>query len=159
MTTTNHAKALDARAMLARAGTSLNALAIATGADEPRGGNCVPRAMAALYVARYGCSAEFAYAWACRLLSIDEAYGEGSGTNWRTAKAILRRAGFQMEYQPRATNGVKTFLTASRKYNKGCYTLLTLNWRHVAAMVDGSVLDWADGRRLRLGELMYVTWN
>jgi len=80
------------------------------------------------------------------------------GCHWfiegpKAAKAL----GFTMRKLGRDEYRAKTMITAERdrKLQSGSYAVLVRG--HVAAMVDGKVIDWSQGRRHRIAAIYEVT--
>ena len=80
------------------------------------------------------------------------------GCNWPTiGKRAAKSLGFLMEELDYRDYSAKTMITAERdrKLRKGNFVLRVRG--HVAAMVDGKIVDWTAGRRHRINNIYTFT--
>lgn len=76
-------------------------------------------------------------------------------TTWTAITKVLD-CQIEKHPRPRQDNGSRyTTLTIGKRFPRGYYLVFVKN--HVAAMVNGKVLDWTEGRRHRVQEVWKVT--
>lgn len=80
-----------------------------------------------------------------------------AGTYWYQSEKALRALGCTLEViEPRKRDGGQyTMKTIGGAYKRGYYMIRVRG--HVAAMVNGEVLDWSEGRRHRVNQIVRVT--
>lgn len=84
---------------------------------------------------------------------------KGRGAYIYEIQSAVEDLGYEMtQVAPKDWKGAKTFASAAKKLKNGTYLIHKWNQRsgHIAALVDGDVLDWANGRRFQLREVYSV---
>lgn len=77
------------------------------------------------------------------------------GPNWPAYLRTFRELGHGLE--PWHQFSAKTMVTLPRELSYGQWLVACSSGRHVAALIDGKVIDWTDGRRHHIWKVWRFT--
>jgi hypothetical protein len=82
---------------------------------------------------------------------------KGRGTTFHRVQLAAKALGFEMKLRDHGEFRAKTIISAERDRLLRSGNLILGTCNHAAAMVDGKVLDWTEGRRHRIQTVWNIT--
>ena len=93
----------------------------------------------------------------CHAQLAKEGRRKGCGTTFANVQLAAQHLGFMMKRRNRREYRAKTMISAERDSSLRHGNLILGTCNHAAAMIDGKILDWTEGRRNRIQSVYVIT--